>query len=300
MYVITGASGNTGSVIAHALLEQGKQVRVIGRNANRLGEFVELGAEAVIADVADAAKLTSAFTGAEAVYTMIPPNTAAPNTLAYDEQITRSFVSALTKAKVSHVVNLSSIGAAMPSGTGPVVGLHRQEEALNSIAGLNILHLRPGYFMENTMAQAGIIHAMGMAGGPVRGDLKLPMIATRDIGAAAAHALLRLDFKGHQTQELLGQRDISYNDVASIIGTAIGKPDLKYAHLTNEQLRPALAQLGMSSNFIDLLLEMTESLNSNRMRALESRSPQNTTPTSYETFVAEEFLPAYQNAAKAA
>lgn len=300
MYVVTGASGNTGSVVARTLLEQGKQVRVIGRDSNHLRQFTDRGAEAVVADMTDTAKLTRAFSGAEAVYAMIPPNVSAADVYSYDEQVTSSLASALAEAKVQFVVNLSSIGADKPSGTGPVLGLYRQEQALNRVSGLNTLHLRAGYFMENTLAQAEIIHGMGNGAGPLRGDLKLPMIATRDIGTAAAHALLRLDFKGHQTHELLGQRDISYDEIASIIGKAIGKPALKYTHLSDAQIRPALAKMGMSSNFVELLLQMTSALNSGYMKALEPRTPENSTPTSYENFVSETFLPAYQNVSRAA
>jgi uncharacterized protein YbjT (DUF2867 family) len=300
MYVITGASGNTGSVVAHSLLDSGKQVRVIGRTAERLRQFTDRGAEAVIADLAATAQLARAFTGAEAVYAVIPPNPAVPDLYAYDERITASLASALADARVRHVVSLSSVGADKPSGTGLVVGLHRLEQALNGVDGLNTLHLRAGYFMENTLPQAELIQAMGGTGGPIRADLKLPMIATRDIGAAAAEALLRLDFKGHQTHELLGQRDISYEEATSIIGNAIGKPALKYTQLSDEQLRPALANMGMSPNFIDLLLEMSAALNSGYMKALEPRTPQNTTPTPFEGFVAEKFVPAYQRVLKAA
>ena len=300
MYVVTGASGNTGSVVAHALLDKGKQVRAVGRNADHLRQLTDRGAEAVIAEMTDTAELTRAFSGAEAVYAMIPPSSSLPDIYAYDERITTSLVSALRDAGVRNVVSLSSIGADKPSGTGLVLGLHRLEQALNGIDGLNILHLRAGYFMENTLPQAGIIHSMGSAAGPVRADLKLPMIATRDIGAAAAEALLRLDFKGRQTRELLGQRDISYAEVASIIGQAIGRPDLKYVQLSHEQLRPALAQMGMSGNFIDLLLEMTDAMNSGHMRALEQRTPRNTTPTSFERFVEEKFVPEYRKAPQAA
>jgi uncharacterized protein YbjT (DUF2867 family) len=190
-------------------------------------------------------------------------------------------------------VSLSSVGADKPSGTGLVVGLHRLEQALDRVNGLNTLHLRAGYFMENTLLQAGVIHASGGTAGPIRPDLKLPMVATRDIGAAAADALLRLSFKGHQTRELLGHRDLSYAEATSIIGKAIGKPTLKYTQVPDEQLRPVLANMGMSPNFIDLLLEMAGALNSGYMRALEARSPQKTTPTSFESFVAEEFVPRY-------
>jgi len=300
MYVVTGASGNTGGVVARTLLDRGKQVRVIGRNANRLRQLTDRGAEAIIAELTDTAALSRAFAGAEAVYAMIPPDPSLPDIYAYDERIATSLVSALRHARVPNVVSLSSIGADKLSGTGLVLGLSRQEQVLNGINGLNVLHLRAGYFMENTLPQAGLIHAMGSAAGPIRPDLKLPMIATHDIGAAAAEALLRLDFQGHQARELLGQRDISYAEAASIIGKAIGKPDLKYAQLTAEQLRTALAQMGMSRNFIDLLLEMTDALNSGHMKALETRNPGNTTPTSFERFVEEKFVPEYRKAPQAA
>jgi uncharacterized protein YbjT (DUF2867 family) len=165
---------------------------------------------------------------------------------------------------------------------------------------LNVLHLRAGYFVENTLAQVGIVKAMGITAGPLRPDLKQPMIATRDIGAVAAEELLKLSFKEKQTRELLGQRDISMTEVALIIGKAIGKPDLPYKQLPDEQVRGALTQLGMSLDFVNLLLEMTASLNSGYMRALEPRSAKNSTPTSYETFAAEEFVPAYQGKPRAA
>jgi len=120
------------------------------------------------------------------------------------------------------------------------------------------------------------------------------MIASREIGAAAAEALSRLDFTGHETRELLGQRDISMAEVTAIIGKAIDKPGLKYVQASDEQVRPALVQMGMSRNVADLILELSAALNSGHVRALEPRSAANTTPTSYETFVAEEFLPLYK------
>jgi uncharacterized protein YbjT (DUF2867 family) len=144
-----------------------------------------------------------------------------------------------------------------------------------------------------------VIRMTGNVVGPLRPDLKLGMIATRDIGAAAAEALLRLDFRGQQTQELLGPRDLDYAEVATIIGNAIGSPKLSYIHAPNDELKPAMVQMGMSENLAGLILEMAGALNSGYMRALEPRSDRNTTPTAYETFVAEEFVPAYRQQAAA-
>lgn len=296
MYVILGATGNTGSVIANVLLDMGKKVRVVGRDGKKLAPLVSRGAEAFAADVVDKEALSRAFEGAEAVYTLTPPNLASNSYRAYQDQVTDSVASALEATGVKYAVTLSSIGADKPDKTGPVLGLHYMETRFANISRLNVLHLRAGYFMENTLPQAGIIQQFGMMAGPVSGDLNLAMIATRDIGAAAADALLRLNFTGQQTRELLGQRDISYNEVAHIVGAAIGRPALAYIQLPAEQVIMAMAQMGISKNMASLICEMADALNSGYMKPLEARTDANTTPTSFETFVQEEFLPAFRGA----
>lgn len=294
MYVVLGATGHTGKIVALDLLAAGKKVRAVGRNAERLHTLETRGALPFVADVTDSAALTQAFSGAEGVYAMIPPNVTIPDVPGYAKRVVSSIAGALKNAEVKHAVVLSSIGADKPEKTGPVVGLHQLEQALNGIPGLNVLFLRAGYFMENTLAQVDIIRSFGMTAGPVRADLKLPMIATQDIGDAAAAALAKLDFSGKQTVELQGQREVDMTEATTIIGKGIGKPDIRYVQLPDAQLRPALLQLGMSASFVDLLLEMSTALNSGHMRALETRSSANTTPTTFETFVAETFVPAFK------
>ena len=300
MYTILGATGNTGSVVANKLLEQRKQVRVVGRDAKKLALFVSRGAEAFVADAADAEALGRAFAGAEAVYALIPPNVTTNDVRGYQDQVTNAVAKAIETAKVKYAVVLSSVGADKPDKTGPVLGLHSMESRLSKISGLNALFLRAGYFMENTLAQIGIIRSFGMMAGPVRADLALPMIATRDIGAAAAEALIQLDFHGPQTRELLGQRDVTYNEGARVVGTAIGKPAMAYIELPAEQVIQAMTGMGMSKNFAGLICEMADALNNGYMRALEMRTAKNTTPTSFETFVQEAFLPAYKGQAASA
>jgi len=300
MYAIIGASGNTGSVVAGKLLAHGEKVRVIGRDAKRLERLVKIGAEAYVANAADAAWLTQAFSGAKAVYLMIPPNPTHPNVLEDQERVSDALVAAVQNAGVEYAVVLSSIGADKPDKTGPVVGLHNLEQKLNGVAALKAVYLRAGYFMENLLPQVGIIQGFGAMGGPLRSDLKVAMIATQDIGTAAAETLLKLAFTGKQARELLGQRDLAYQEVASVIGKAIGRPGLGYMQLGPAQLKPALVQMGMSSNMADLLLEMSDSLNSGYMAPLEPRSAQNTTSTSIETFVAEQFAPRFTGKAAGA
>ncbi len=294
MYVVLGASGNTGHVVAQNLLASGRKVRVVGRNAAHLQLLAAKGAEIFVGDITDAPSLTKAFQQAASAYVMIPPNTTSHDVRGFQDRVSDAIAAAVQNAKVQNIVSLSSIGADKASGTGPVVGLHNLEQKLNLIDHANVLYLRAGYFMENTLPQAGAIHMTGSAIGPLLPDLKLPVIATRDIGAAASDALLQLGFRGKQTRELLGQRDLNYTQIAATIGKSIGKPDLAYVQAPDDQFRATLVQMGMSDNFAGLLLEMAASLNSGYMRALETRTSRNTTPTSFETFVAESFVPAYQ------
>jgi uncharacterized protein YbjT (DUF2867 family) len=225
---------------------------------------------------------------------MVPPDLANPNYSAYQDKVIDAVASALETGAPANVVVLSSFGADKPDKTGPIAGLHRMEERLKRISGLNALFLRAGYFMENTLPQAGVIQQMGVTAGPLQPDLKIPMIATRDIGAFAADALLHLEFRGYQTQELQGERDLTMPEATGVIGKAIGKPDLQYRQVTYDQFRGILLQMGASQSIADLFVEMSEALNSGYVRALESRSHRNTTRTSYEQFVREEFLPANQ------
>jgi uncharacterized protein YbjT (DUF2867 family) len=299
MIVVLGASGHTGNVVAQKLLAGGQQVRAVARNAQHIQPLAAKGAQIATADVTDAAALIKAFEGAHAAYVLIPPNPGADDPLGYQNRVIDAIVAAIRNARIQHVVALSSIGADKPSGTGPVVGLHNLEGKLNAIEGANVLSLRAGYFMENTLPQVNVIRSIGNVVGPFDPKVKFPLIATRDIGAAAADALMRRDFSGKTTHELQGQRDIDQAEVASIIGKAIGKPSLGYVKAPDEQLRPAFQQMGMSATFAGLLLEMAHALNSGYMKALEPRSPANTTPTSFETFVNEQFVPAYRQPAAA-
>lgn len=300
MYIVTGATGNTGKVVAKTLLGRGARVRVIGRDADRLQALVAQGAESFVTSLTEVSSLAEAFAGAKAAYLMLPPNFATPDYRSFQDRVTETLAAALRSSGISHVVTLSSIGTDKPDRTGPVLGLRYLEQQLNYINGLHVLHLRAGYFMENTLAQVGVIQKMGLSLGPLHPDLKLPMIATRDIGALAADALLRQDFEQKQTRELLGQRDISMREVAEIIGKAIGNPSLRYIQAPEGQTREALIQLGLSSDMANLIVQMSAALNSGYMRALEPRSSQNTTPTSYEEFVMEEFKPRYEGKSAAA
>lgn len=286
MYVIVGATGNTGNVIAKNLLQHGETVRVIGRDAARLKALTDQGAEAFIGSADDAAAMTRAFTGATAVYTMIPPHYGAPNMRAYQQQIGEALATALERAQVPYVVNLSSLGAHLDHGVGPVNGLHDVEQRLNRLPACQVLHLRPGYFMENFLWNRDLIRIQGINGTPLRGDIPVHMIATRDIAAIATDRLRRRDFSGKQTQELLGQRDLTMTEATAIIGQTIGKPVLPYVQFPYEAAEQAMRGVGMSEDVAKNMVELYRWLNDNADGPQIPRTPANTTPTSFEEFAA--------------
>jgi len=297
MYTILGATGNIGSVIARALLKKGEKVRVVGRSAGRLQPFVKRGAEAFVGNVADQQALTRALTGARAAFLMIPPSMTSPDYRADQEKTSDAFTAAVKSAGIQYLVNLSSYGAQAPAGTGPIAGLHNSEIKLNAIEGLNVLHLRAGYFFENHMAGIKMIQMMGIFGAALKGDLKIPMIATRDIGAYAAERLLNLDFNGKRTQELQGERDLTLTEVVAVIAKGLAKPDLRYVQIPYDQVEKVLEQMGAPAKTVASFIEMFQGINNGIVTATEPRSAANTTPTSIETFVKEVFAPAYQHKA---
>jgi uncharacterized protein YbjT (DUF2867 family) len=298
MYVVLGATGNTGSVAAKTLLERGEKVRAVGRDSGKLAQLVKLGAESVTADANDAATMTKAFKGATAAYVLLPPRAKDPELLASGDKMSTAITEAIRAAEVSHVVLLSSIGAQHANRTGPIRALHTFEEKLRQVPNLNALFLRPGPFMENFLLLIPLVHSMGFLAGGIDDDLKMAMIATRDIAVVAAEALQKRDFSGISTRELHGPRDISHDEAAAAIGATIGKPKLSYKHFPAFLIEQGMKQMGIPGRTAALMSEMNEAANDGRLKPLEERSEKNTTPTTIEDWAREVFLPAYS--AKAA
>jgi len=286
MIVLMGAAGNTGKVAAEALLSRGEKVRVMGRDAKKLQPFAARGAEVAAGDAADPAFLARAFAGADAAYTLIPPDMRAPDFRAHQDRVGEATVQALRQSGVKRVVFLSSVGADLPAGTGPIVGLHAQEERLRGL-GVDLLLLRPGYFFENLYASLPLIRHQGINGSAIAPEVKLSMIATRDIGAAAAAALAAKDFSGVQVRNLLGPRDYTMVEVTRILGAKVGKPDLAYVQFPYEAFGAALEQAGLTKDMARLYVEMSRAFNAGIVKPVGGRTPESTTPTPFESFAGE-------------
>jgi uncharacterized protein YbjT (DUF2867 family) len=291
MYVITGATGNIGKVIANNLLNKGEKVRVVGRSAEGLQPFADQGAEAAVGSLDDIDFLTNAYRGATAVYHMTPPNYTSDDFRAYQNKLGKVAKEAITASGVSHVLNLSSVGAHLGDGVGPVSGLYDVEELLDQ-TDANIMHLRPGYFMENFYQSIPTIKSQNMIALPLREDLAIAMIATKDIGNVATELLLAHDWQGINTKELLGPKDYSGPEAAGILGKAINK-QINYVCVSTEQAKEAMMASGLSEDMADLLAEMYESLNLEVMVPSEMRTPENSTPTTLEEF-AKTFAAVYE------
>jgi uncharacterized protein YbjT (DUF2867 family) len=298
MIVVTGSTGRTGRVTTEALLAKGETVRVVGRDAKKLAPLVELGGIPFVGKVEDAASMTTAFDGASAVYLVLPEDIAQQDLRAHQESVSDSYAAAIRNAHVPFVVNLSSMGAQHATNTGPIVGLHNQEQKLNSVAGLNVLHLRAAYFMENLFTLIGPLRSTGMLPGGLAADVAMPWIATKDIGAYAAACLSARSFSGSSIQELHGQRDVSMKEAASVVGNSIGKPNLKYAQLPSMLLGQGLEAMGLPKKTAELIIEMWDGANAGLMAPQEARSAKNTTPTTLEWFTSEVFAPAYLSTAR--
>ncbi len=285
MYVITGATGNTGKIIASALLSAGKKVRIISRSAEKAKELTDKGAEIFIGDTTDAELLKKAFNGATAVYAMLPMEWQAKDYTESQLKNAKAIAEALKEEKVKNVVTLSSQGAHLESGSGVVLGLNKMETMFNAIDGLNTLHLRPCYFMENTLGMVGLAKQAGILGAPIKADLSFPVIATKDIAAYATKRLLALDFTGHNVQDLLGPREVTYPEMAKVYGAAIGKPDMNYVEFPATDFKNSLVnQMGASESVADNLNEFIKVMNEGKVMATAKRNAESTTPTSIEEF----------------
>ena len=155
------------------------------------------------------------------------------------------------------------------------------------IKGLGVVNLRPAFFMENLLMNVQMIKQQGISGSPLKPDVRIPMIATRDIAKVAVEHLLSQSLPGIVVRELLGQRDLSMSEVTQILGKAMGKPELKYVQFPYESARDAMVKMGLSASMVDLFIEMYTAINEGKMMRDLVRSAENTTATSIETFVRE-------------
>lgn len=295
MIAITGATGKTGSKIADILLSSGSDIRVIGRSADKLLPFRKNGADASVGDQDDASFLTRAFSGCRAVYLLIPPKMDTPDFREYYNRLADAAITAIKDSGVRKVVFLSSLGAELSHGTGPVVGLHDVEQKLRQLKGVDMVLLRPGYFMENTLWNIPLIQHAGINGNSTPPDAPFAVAATRDIAKKAAELLKTSLFSGVSIIDIFGDL-ISYREMTHQIGMAIGKPELPYVQFSEADALKGLMDSGLSHSMAASYVELSIALGNGSVHPTQTDTSHPTADTRFAVFAEEIFKAMYMKA----
>ena len=258
MFVIAGVTGNTGSIVANKLLDEGKQVRVIARDPKKVEALKARGAEVVSADLEDPQALAQALAGAEGAYLLSPPDASSEQFLAARRRLLDAVAQAVVAARVPHTVFLSSIGAQHERGTGIIESLHYAEKVL-AATGLPVTFVRAGYFVENWAGVLQVVKKDGVLPTFITDKLAVPHVSTRDIGLVAAQALLDGP-SGVRVIELGGPRDASAADVAEVLSRLLGRP-VTVAQAPLAAAVPTFTSFGASADVASLFRDMYEGIN---------------------------------------
>ena len=288
---ITGSLGNISGPLATALVKAGHQVTVVSSSENRKAEIEALGATAAIGSVEDVEFLTGAFKGAGVVYTMVPQQHDSDDYKGFIRRIAKNLADAVKVAGVKHVVNLSSIGAHLPSGTGPIAGMHDAEGILNELDGVVIKHLRPASFYYNYFANIGMIKQGGILGSNYPVGARMVLVHPKDIADAAFEEIIS-PFAGN-TIRYIASDEKTAAEVTAIIGQAIGKPELPWVEFTDEQSIGGMQQAGLSENVAQNLTEMGNAVKSGIIYEDYDKHEPVFGKRKFEDFVNREFLEKY-------
>lgn len=251
---VTGSLGNIGRPLTQKLLAAGHRVTVVSSQASKKEAITALGATPAIGSITDVDFLSNAFTGADAVFIMIPPNFAATDYGAYTAASGNNYLQAVRNAGVRKVVLLSSIGAHLASGTGPISGLHGVEQLFNQLIDVSVTILRPGFFYTNFYGNMNMIRHMNILGSNNGAAQNLLMVHPADIADAAA-AALQEDSKGNRIEYVISDEQTNAS-IATVLGSAIGKPDLPWVEFSDEDALNGMLQAGLPQPIAAMYTEM--------------------------------------------
>ncbi|MBO2012152.1 NAD(P)H-binding protein [Hymenobacter negativus] len=249
-----GSLGNVAKPLVEKLLAAGHEVTVITSKADHQGEIEALGAVAAVGSISDAGFLTQAFSGADAVYAMLPPAMGTTNLIQNIAAAGQAYAQAIEAAGVPRVVLLSSVGADAPTGTGPVQGVHQVEQAFQQLTGVNVTVLRSGFFYVNFLRDIPLIKSNNLFGNNYGGEARLALTHPQDVAAAAAAELQKAGNE-YEVKYIVGAVSTG-NELAALFGAAIGKPDLSWTMIPDEQLQQGMLGAGMPAELVGLITEM--------------------------------------------
>jgi len=292
--VVLGATGTVGSKIAEILLDEGHHVTMIARSTEKLEKFRTKDVQIIKGDINDADVLTDAFKNADSAFLILPDNVKAENTRAYQRKVTGNFIEAIEKSGIKQIVNMSSLGSHMHEGNGMMGGTGEQEVRLNQLENVNIMHIRSAYFMENFLRTIPLVKNNGINGTAADGDHSIPMVATKDVAKIAAYHLANHDFTGKSIHSVMGPKNYTLREFTSIIGNAIGNPELPYVQIPLEQAKEIFLGNGFTEDFVDNLLEMATGIKEGIFN-YQKRDENSTTSTTAEEFISEVYAAAYHH-----
>jgi uncharacterized protein YbjT (DUF2867 family) len=248
-----GSVGNVGKPLVKLLVAAGHDVTVITSNSERKSIIEELGAKAAVGSISDPEFLIEAFTGADAVFTMTPP-AMGTNIVENIAAAGRAYAKAIQSAGVQRVVMLSSIGADLAAGTGPIQGVHRVEETFKQLQNVQLTILRAGYFFYNFFRDIPLIRNQHVLINNYNGSNKLPFAHPQDIASAIAEEL-QSSGRGIAVKYIVS--DIRTGDeVVAALGEAIGMTDLRWATVSDAELQQGMLAAGLPQELAGLLTEM--------------------------------------------
>ena len=288
--IVTGSLGNISQPLAQELVAEGHAVTIISSKADKQAAIEAMGARAAIGSVADAAFLETVFAGADAVYGMVPPNFGATDMIGYYRNVANTYAAAVQRTGVKHIVYLSSYGADLEKGSGIIVGSHQSEAILNKLEDVAVTCLRPGYFYYNLYHFLGMIKAQGIIGSNFGGEDKLVMVSPLDIASIAAEELTTVN--PQSKVRYIASEELTCNEVAQLIGEAIGQPGLQWLTFTDEQVKHSMLEHGRPPVITDLLVELGAAIHTGLLRGDYEKHKPVLGKTKLPAFI-KEFVVAY-------
>lgn len=260
---ITGSLGNIGKSLSAKLIASGNEVTVVSSNTDRVNAIEALGAKAAIGSIDDVAFLQDAFAEADAVFAMTPPNMGGANIVANTTHAGKALAEAIKQAGVKRVVMLSSIGADLPGGTGPIAGLHNIEKIYEGVENVSFTFLRAGFFYTNLYNDVPLIKGAGIIGSNYPSTISIPFVHPEDIATAAAEELQKTS--GVSVRYIISDVRTPH-DVATVLGLAIDKPELPWIEFTDEEALGGMKQAGLPEEIAELYTEMGAGLRSEEIQ----------------------------------
>jgi uncharacterized protein YbjT (DUF2867 family) len=251
---VTGSLGNIGKNLIPILTGAGHEVTAISSNIKRKADIEALGAKAAIGLVSDTNFLTAAFSGADAIFAMTPPNLGGSHIIENTTNAGKAFAAAITASGVKKVVMLSSIGADVPGGTGPIEGLYYIEQIYSQLEDVSVTFLRAGYFYTNYYNDIPLIKNAGIIGSNFPATALIPLVHPADIAAAAAEELQQTA-TGNKVRYIVSDYRPAA-DLASTFGAAIGKPELPWVAFNDEEALQGMVQAGVPEEIAGLYTSM--------------------------------------------